>query len=203
MAYAVTAVIKKCGSKWCLHSKKTGALLGKHDSKKDAMKQEAAIHAQGKTNVGAGLGGKMKKAVHNLAKKLGGEMKKRGWDTIWTFDDPRDMEKFVQNLSQFGVKEYDYRESGPFSVVFASAMTKAVLSTLDDVADELEIRGDSGLAEDVDEAGGGVYLPQNMDYYEQLERSGFDHHVMKRDEKVAEEIMKTDPTLIDTINMEY
>lgn len=39
----VSEIIKKCGSKWCLVSKKTGKTLGKHDTKSDAEKQEIAI----------------------------------------------------------------------------------------------------------------------------------------------------------------
>lgn len=43
----VTATIRKCGSKWCLYTKDGSKLLGKHDTKKGAQKQEAAIHAHG------------------------------------------------------------------------------------------------------------------------------------------------------------
>jgi len=39
----ISEIIQKCGSKWCLKSKKTGKILGKHDTKSDAEKQEIAI----------------------------------------------------------------------------------------------------------------------------------------------------------------
>jgi hypothetical protein len=45
--HKVTATIRKCGSKWCLYTKDGSRLLGKHDTKKGALKQEAAIHAHG------------------------------------------------------------------------------------------------------------------------------------------------------------
>lgn len=39
----ISEIIKKCGSKWCLISKKTGKKLGTHNSKSSAEKQEIAI----------------------------------------------------------------------------------------------------------------------------------------------------------------
>lgn len=43
----VREVIRKCGSKWCLYSKKTGKKLGTHSSEAKAKGQERAIHAHG------------------------------------------------------------------------------------------------------------------------------------------------------------
>lgn len=39
-------MIRKCGSQWCLYTKDGSRLLGKHESKKKAHEQEAAIKAR-------------------------------------------------------------------------------------------------------------------------------------------------------------
>jgi len=41
----ISETIRKCGSKWCLYTKDGSKILGKHDTKKDAIGQERAIYA--------------------------------------------------------------------------------------------------------------------------------------------------------------
>jgi len=51
-------MLKKCGKSWCLFSKSTGKLLGKHPTRANAMKQEVAISLS-----------KARKSGHNVPKQ--------------------------------------------------------------------------------------------------------------------------------------
>lgn len=42
-----TATIRRCGSQWCLYTHDGSRLLGKHETKEKALRQERAIKAHG------------------------------------------------------------------------------------------------------------------------------------------------------------
>lgn len=185
--HKVTATIKKCGSKWCLYSKKSGRLLGKHDTKEKALKQEAAIHARRSVAIAdaRGIMSSTERAVWQEF-RLGGITRQQR-DAIVTA-----VGKIV------GHKPKRLARS-----------TERLLGVLDVVAEALEDSGEDELAEVVDEAAEeldagrfdvNVLYPPNVPLEKMLDETGFDW-VVKRDEDVARKVHDTDPSLIEMYDL--
>ena len=98
--HEVTATIRKCGSKWCLYTKDGSKLLGKHDTKEGAQKQEAAIHAHGavvamlddvadvlERRGARGLAARVDAATNELLEQRGDMLDATGFDEVMKRND--------------------------------------------------------------------------------------------------------------------
>lgn len=114
----VTATIRKCGSKWCLYTKDGSKLLGRHDTKTGAQKQEAAIHAHGSViamldEVAEVLESRGKRVLASVVDATANDLLEQRDDMLdWTgFDDVmKRSEDIADHISKERIEPWDVSE---------------------------------------------------------------------------------------------